>query len=71
MGYICIHSHFYQPPRENRRFEAVELPQNVWSQMRRTAFDEFARRDEQGEPDARSWIEHFKSLGEKLAVRVS
>jgi alpha-amylase/alpha-mannosidase (GH57 family) len=45
--------------------------QNVWSQMRRTAFDEFARRDEQGEPDARAWIEHFKSLGKQLAVRVS
>jgi hypothetical protein len=39
--------------------------------LRRTVFDEFARRDEQGEPDAQAWIEHFKSLGEKLAVRVS
>jgi alpha-amylase/alpha-mannosidase (GH57 family) len=50
---------------------AMWTAQNVWYQMHLTAFDEFARRDEQGEPDARAWIEHFKSLGEKLAVRVS
>jgi len=50
---------------------AMWTAQNVWSQMRRTAFDEFAQRDEQGEPDARAWIAHFKALGEKLAVRVS
>jgi hypothetical protein len=50
---------------------AMWTAQNIWCQMRRTAFDEFARRDEQGEPDARAWIEHFKSLGEKLAVRVN
>jgi hypothetical protein len=50
---------------------AMWTAQNVWSQMRRTAFDEFAQRDEQGEPDARARIEHFKALGEKLAVRVS
>jgi len=50
---------------------AMWTAQNIWCQMRRTAFDEFARRREQGEPDARAWIEHFKSLGEKLAVRVN
>jgi len=50
---------------------AMWTAQNVWSQMRRNVFDEFARRDEQGEVDARTWIEHFNSLGEKLAVRVS
>jgi alpha-amylase/alpha-mannosidase (GH57 family) len=50
---------------------AMWTAQNVWSQMHLTAFDEFARRVEHGEPDARAWIEHFKSLGEKLAVRVS
>jgi alpha-amylase/alpha-mannosidase (GH57 family) len=30
MGYICIHSHFYQPPRENPWFEAVELQDSAY-----------------------------------------
>ena len=36
-GYICIHGHFYQPPRENPWLEAVELqdsayPYHDWNQ---------------------------------------
>ena len=37
MKYICIHGHFYQPPRENPSLEAVELqdsayPYHDWNQ---------------------------------------
>ncbi len=29
MGYVCIHGHFYQPPRENPWLEAVELQESA------------------------------------------
>jgi len=29
MGYICIHGHFYQPPRENPWLEAIELQESA------------------------------------------
>jgi alpha-amylase/alpha-mannosidase (GH57 family) len=37
MGYVCIHGHFYQPPRENPWLEAVELqdssyPYHDWNE---------------------------------------
>ncbi len=31
MRYICIHGHFYQPPRENPWLESVELENTVYS----------------------------------------
>ena len=30
MGYLCIHGHFYQPPRENPWLEAVELQDSAY-----------------------------------------
>src|SRR6201997_5354420 len=30
MGYICIHGHFYQPPRENPWLEAIELQDSAY-----------------------------------------
>ena len=30
MGYICIHGHFYQPPRENPSLEAIELQDSAY-----------------------------------------
>lgn len=30
MGYICIHGHFYQPPRENPWLEAVESQESAY-----------------------------------------
>ena len=30
MGYVCIHGHFYQPPRENPWLEAVELQDSAF-----------------------------------------
>jgi len=37
MGYVCVHGHFYQPPRENPWLEAVELqdtacPYHDWNE---------------------------------------
>jgi alpha-amylase/alpha-mannosidase (GH57 family) len=29
MGYICVHGHFYQPPRENPWLEAIELQESA------------------------------------------
>ena len=28
--YVCIHGHFYQPPRENAWLEAVELQDSAY-----------------------------------------
>jgi alpha-amylase/alpha-mannosidase (GH57 family) len=30
MGYVCIHCHFYQPPRENPSLEAIELQDSAY-----------------------------------------
>src|SRR5437868_1678846 len=30
MGYICIHNHFYQPPRENPWLEAIEVQDSAY-----------------------------------------
>jgi alpha-amylase/alpha-mannosidase (GH57 family) len=30
MGYVCVHGHFYQPPRENPWLEAVELQDSAY-----------------------------------------
>jgi alpha-amylase/alpha-mannosidase (GH57 family) len=45
-------------------------PQNVWSEVHRTAFAERSRRSQEGDEDARSWVRHFLSLGEKLKVHI-
>jgi len=30
MRYVCVHGHFYQPPRENPWLEAVELQDTAY-----------------------------------------
>jgi alpha-amylase/alpha-mannosidase (GH57 family) len=57
---------------------AVALPfpvdfrrvQNIYFDMLQTVCPEWRQRARQGEADAQSWIHHFRSLGEKLAVSV-
>jgi alpha-amylase/alpha-mannosidase (GH57 family) len=52
-------------------FEVVLwTPQNVWSEIRRTTFGERNKRAQEGSEDCRFWVQHFRSLGEKLKVRV-
>ena len=40
--------------------------QNVWAGMRRTVYQEVGQREQLGDEEARSWLHHFRSLGEKL-----
>ena len=28
--YICVHGHFYQPPRQNAWLEEIELQESAW-----------------------------------------
>ncbi len=44
--------------------------QNLWSDVRRAAFGEVSQRA-QDDAEARSWVEHFLSLGEKLRICVT
>ena len=30
MGYVCVHGHFYQPPRENPSLEAIEVQDSAY-----------------------------------------
>jgi hypothetical protein len=78
---------FAKEPRDPARVQRLEaiiemaraLPfevvlwtaQNAWSEVRRTVFEELSQRGQQGEEEARSWVQHFQSLGEKLEVRVT
>ncbi len=45
--------------------------QNTWFEIRRTVFADVSKCAEGGDAGAASWIEQFKSLGEKLAVCVN
>jgi alpha-amylase/alpha-mannosidase (GH57 family) len=45
--------------------------QNIWCQMHQTSYGDLAQRGEQGEPDAQAWVQHFNSIGEKLAIGIS
>jgi alpha-amylase/alpha-mannosidase (GH57 family) len=44
--------------------------QNVWSHVYRSVFEEFSRREQEGDEQARSWVRDFQSLGDKLRVRL-
>ena len=45
--------------------------QNVWSEVRRTTYQEVSQLEQQGDEEAREWVRHFLSLGEQLEVRVT
>ena len=52
-------------------FEVVLwTPQNAWSDVRRTGFAEFSRREQEGDAEARAWMQDFLALGEKLKVHI-
>jgi hypothetical protein len=78
---------FVKEPRDLARVQRLEaiidmaraLPfdvvlwtaQNAWSEVRRTVFEELSQGGRQGEEQAGSWVQHFRSLGEKLEVRAT
>jgi alpha-amylase/alpha-mannosidase (GH57 family) len=45
-------------------------PQNLWAEVRRNAFGEHRRQEQEGDEGARSWVQSFLSLGEKLKVHI-
>jgi alpha-amylase/alpha-mannosidase (GH57 family) len=56
----------------NLPFEVVLwTAQNVWSEIRQSSYEDIAQRAEAGDADAQDWLTHFRSLGEKLMLRVS
>lgn len=44
--------------------------QNLFSTVRSTIYAAFRHRAEQGEAEARTWLHHFRALGDLLSVRV-
>jgi hypothetical protein len=44
--------------------------QNIFYEMLNSVYPEQRRQSEQGQEEARAWVEHFLALGEKLSVRV-
>jgi alpha-amylase/alpha-mannosidase (GH57 family) len=52
-------------------FETVLwTPQNVWAAVRRNALGDHLRREQEGDEGARTWVQHFLSLGDKLKVHI-
>ena len=45
-------------------------PQNLWAEVRRNVFGEQSRLEQEGNEGARSWVQHFLSLGDKLRVHI-
>ena len=53
-------------------FEVVLwTPQNVWSEVRRISLEQRRKQEREGNEEAAAWLQHFRSLGEKLGVRVA
>jgi len=53
-------------------FEVVLwAPQNIWSEVHRSVFEEQSRRAREGEEQASAWVQHFLSLGEKIRVHIN
>jgi alpha-amylase/alpha-mannosidase (GH57 family) len=45
-------------------------PQNVWFEIRRTAYDDFVKRAAEGDAAAAAWVERFRKLGQSLSAQV-
>ena len=53
-------------------FEVVLwTPQNVWWEVSRSSLEQNRKRAQDGDQEARAWVQHFLALGEKLQVRVA
>jgi transposase len=46
-------------------------PQNVWFEMRRTAYEAFSKRAAAGDAQAEDWIQRFRRVGENLSAQVN
>ena len=46
-------------------------PQNLWFEMHRTVFEEFAARAAGGDKEAAEWVERFRHLGESVSAEVN
>jgi alpha-amylase/alpha-mannosidase (GH57 family) len=82
----CLFEKFGDDPGDVARVERLEAivemarslpfgvsfwtPQNVWWEVRRTTLEDRMRRDREGDEAARTWVQRFLALGEKLKVRV-
>lgn len=52
-------------------FEVVYwTPQNIWFEVRRAVFDDYAARAAAGDQDAAAWVQRFQRLGESLLAQV-
>jgi hypothetical protein len=45
-------------------------PQNVCYDLLQTVYPAAREQAVQGDPEAQTWLEHFRTLGEKLLMRV-
>ena len=60
MRYLCIHSHFYQPPRENPWLEAIELQDSAYPTTIGTSGHRRVLRAQQGRAHSRCGRPHLK-----------
>ncbi len=49
---------------------AMWKPQNIWFEIRRAVFDDFAKRSADGDAEAAAWVERFRRLGQSLSAQV-
>jgi len=82
--FVCVHAHFYQPPRENPWLEAVEVqdsarPYHDWNERitdecyapngAARILDQDGRIPQSSSAEDGVWLESYRGLGEALGVR--